>query len=232
MKDRIDDAALVTALDRARSVLEQIAGTLESASGAAARGLAQLEAVGDAARGSPGRGRDVRTSLQPLYEALERAKLGALNAGLESARIGDPLSKVVMQLASDSRELTVRALEALEAHATLLAEAEREQERWLDGVAQARASFGALNADLTALQRQRHEAIGAVVGLDQALAPVLGTDPATARLLVAVSEQSAALARAVSELSARGGAETTARVRAALSPVLSALDPPPEKGEP
>jgi ABC-type transporter Mla subunit MlaD len=232
VKDRIDDAALVTALDRARSLLEQVAGTLESASGAAARGQSQLETIGDAARGSSGRGRDVRTSLQPLYEALERAKLGALNAGLEAARIGDPLSKVVMQLASDSRELVLRALEALEAHATLLAETEREQERWLDGVAQARAAFGALNAELTSLQRQRQEMQGALLGLEQELAPALGIDPATARLLVAVSAQSAALARAIGELSARGGPETAGRLREALVPVLDVLGPPPEREKP
>jgi hypothetical protein len=227
--ERFDDAALVTALEDTRGVLERMAGALESANAVAARVQTELEGVGDAARGA-GRGRDVRTSLQPLYEALERAKLGALNAGLEAARIGDPLSKVVMQLAADNRELVGRALEALEAHVTLLAESEREQERWVDGVVHARATFGALSADLTTLQRLRKEGQAAMVELDRALSPVLGTDPETARLLVGVGEQSAALARAVTELSARGGAHTAARLKAALLPVLEALAPPePEK---
>jgi hypothetical protein len=232
MTDRIDDAALVTALDRLQRVLDGFAGTLESAGGAATRAQTQLESVGDAARGSPGRGRDVRTSLQPLYEALERAKLGALNAGLEAARIGDPLSKVVMQLAADSRDLVARALEALEAHVTLLAETEREQERWVHGVAQARAAFSALSADLTTLHRERLDAHAALSALGRALAPALGTDPETARLLVSVGEQSAALAKAIGELGARADQATGARLRAALAPVLAALGPDGEREKP
>lgn len=230
MNDPVDDAAVVTALESAHGIFEELAATLEAVGRSAARGQAQLEAVGDAARG-PGR-RDVRTSLQPLYEALERAKLGALNAGLEAARVGDPLSKVVMQLASDSRELVGRALEALEAHVTLLAESEREQERWLDGVSQARGSLAALSADLALVQRHQKDARDAVVRVEQSLAPVLGTDPMTARLLVAAREQAAVLARTLGELSARGGTETTARLRAALAPVTDALGAPPGGVEP
>ena len=232
MSERVDDAALVTALDRAQRALDGVAATLESASGVATRAQVQLESVGDTARGTPGRGRDVRTSLQPLYEALERAKLGALNAGLEAARVGDPLSKVVMQLAADSRDLVGRALEALEAHVALLAETERETERWLEGVAQARSAFSLLGAELTTLQRQRLEVQAGMHDLGQALAPVLGTDPETARLLVGVSEQSASLAKTIAELAARGGKDTTQRLRAALDPVLHALGEPPEREEP
>ena len=229
MNERLDDAALVAALDRTRALLDELAATLESAGRSAARGQSQLEAVGDAARG-PSR-RDVRTSLQPLYEALERAKLGALNAGLEAARIGDPLSKVVMQLASDSRELVLRALEALEAHVTLLAESERDQERWLDGVAQARSALGTLGAELATLQRQQREAQASVAGLEQALGPVLGTDPTTARLLVALRDQAGSLARTIGELSARGGADTAARLRSVLGPVMEALAAPGKEPE-
>jgi hypothetical protein len=222
-----DDAAVVAALDAVRTALDGAAAALERASAAIGRGQANLEAVSDAARGLPGRGRDVRASLGLIHESLERAKLGALNAGLEAARMGEPLGHLVMQLSNDQRDLVTRALEALEAHVTLIADAERERERWLEGVVNAHGSGVGAAEDVATLGRHQREAKSALDELERGLAPVLGTDPTTARLLLAVKEQAGRLAATLGELADRGpnGNERLERALAPLHAALAREDP-------
>lgn len=225
MTEPIDEASLLEALERARRAVDQAEAVLAAARGGAARGQTQLEAVSDAARGVPGRGREVRASLQIVYESLERAKLSSLNAGLEAGRLNEPAGKVVMHLAGDLRALIAGALEALEAHATLLGESERERERWFDGIVTTRETLAGVIADLGVLSRHRQDALAALGSLERAVAPVLGADPQTARRLAELSEQAKALAAAVGALTKQAGAPGDDRVRQALAPLLEALGP-------
>jgi hypothetical protein len=225
VSEPVDETALLGAIERARRAIQLAESALDTARGAAARGQSQLDAVSDAARGLPGRGREVRASLQLVYEALERAKLSALNAGLEAGRLSEPAGKVVLQLASDLRTLIAGALEALEAHATLLGESERERERWFDGVVGARETLTTVVTDLGVLTQHRQDLVNALAGVERALAPVLGTDLQTARLLSEVAEQSKALAATVAALVQKPGTPGDERVRQALAPLLEALGP-------
>jgi hypothetical protein len=223
MTTPIDEAALLGAIERARRALELVDAALDQARGSAARGETQLDVVSDAAHGLPGRGREVRASLQLLYDALERAKLSALNAGLEAARLGDPAGKIVLELSGDLRELVAGALEALQTHVNVLGESERERERWLEGVAQAREIVGAVGTHLGALTQHRQELAAALGVLERAVAPVLGADPKTARLLLELGERGKALAESVAELARNPGGADDERLRQALLPLLEAL---------
>lgn len=218
-----DEAALVRALERARRALAAVESTLEQARGAAARGETELGGVSEAARGAPGRGRELRASLSLIYETLERAKLSALNSGLEAARLGDPAGRIVLELSGDLRELVAGALTALDAHAALLGESERERERFLGGVAAARETMASVAAQLGALGRERQELLGAVSGLESAIAPVLGADPRVAGLLLELGEQAKALAQGVAALAREPTAPSSERVRQALAPLLEVL---------
>jgi hypothetical protein len=225
MSDAVDETALLGAIERARRAVQLAESALDTARGAAARGQSQLDTVSDAARGLPGRGREVRASLQLVYEGLERAKLSALNAGLEAGRLTEPAGKVVLELAGDLRALIAGALEALEAHATLLGESERERERWFDGVVGARETLTTVVTDLGVVTQHRQDLINALAGVERALAPVLGTDPQTARLLAEVAEQSRELAASVAALMGDPATPGNERVRQALAPLLEALGP-------
>jgi len=218
-----DEAALVSALERARRALEGVESTLEQARIVATRGETELDGVGEAARGAPGRGRELRASLQLFYEALERAKLSALNAGLEAARLGDPAGRIVLELSGDLRELVANAVQALEAHAALLNESERERDGFLSGVAAARETMTNVGRHLAALGRERQELVSALSGVEGALAPVLGADPRVARLLLELGEQSKGLVRSVAALAREPSAPSMDRVRQALAPLLEAL---------
>jgi len=230
MTAAVDDAAVVAALDAVRGALARAITALENAGASVTRGQTQLEAVSDAARALPGRGRDVRASLQLIHESLERAKLGALNAGLEAARVGEPLGQVVVQLSADQRDLVSRALDSLEAHAALLSEVERDRERWLDGVTNARTAAAAVSEELGGLSGHHQDAANALARLEHDLGPVLGTDPATARMLLGLREQVEELSGTVAALSERADPSTAARLRQALSPLLRALGEEPKQG--
>jgi hypothetical protein len=221
-KAPVDDTAAVAALDSARRALDGMGAALERTTAAIGRGQANLEAVSDAARGLPGRGRDVRASLGLIHESLERAKLGALNAGLEAARMGDPVGHLLLQLSNDQRDLVTRALELLEAHAALIADAERERERWLDGVASAHRAGAGTAEEVDALGRHQREAKAALDALETGLGPVLGTDPATARLLLAAKDQAEKLAETIAELANQSGTGGQ-RLERALAPLRAAL---------
>ncbi len=228
----VDDAAVVAALDAVRQALAQASVVLENATTGVTREQAQLEAVSDAARALPGRGRDVRASLQLIHESLERAKLGALNAGLEAARVGEPLGQVVMQLSADQRDLVSRALDSLEAHAALLSEVERDRDRWLDGVTTARDAAAAVAEQLGGLSQHHQEAMSGLLRLEHDLGPVLGTDPATARLLLGLAEQVEKLGATIGALSEHADPRTAERLRQALTPLMRALGEEPRQGGP
>jgi hypothetical protein len=164
----------------------------------------------------------VRASLGLIHESLERAKLGALNAGLEAARMGEPLGHLVMQLANDQRDLVMHALESLEAHATLIADAEGERERWLEVVVSAHAAGAGAAEEVAALGRHHSAAKSALQALERGLLPVLGTDPETARLLLSVTRQAGELAETIGALADRKSTGLE-RLERALAPLRAAL---------
>jgi hypothetical protein len=153
-----------------------------------------------------------------------------LNAGLEAARVGEPLGQLVVQLSADQRDLVTRALDSLEAHAALLSEVERDRERWLDGLTSAREAAVAVSEELGGLSRHHQDAATSLLQLERDLGPVLGTDPTTARMLLGLREQVEELSATVGALSERADPRTAERLREALSPLLAALGEGPKQG--
>jgi hypothetical protein len=89
-----------------------------------------------------------------------------------------------------------------------------------------------LSGELGASVRHRNDAQSALVALQRGLAPVLGTDPDTARALLLVSEQSSRLAATLMDLAGRKDAATRVRLREALAPVLALASDDRENDEP
>ncbi len=145
-------SALLSLLERARRSAGQADQAELDASAAANRGRSELELLGDALRANPARSRELRTSVQLLREALERAKLSALNAGLEGARIGEPVGKALVDLSQDLRDQLNRAVATLEEHSAMLQDLERERERLTEAVENARAALFASHEAQTRAQ--------------------------------------------------------------------------------
>lgn len=203
-------STLLALLERARRAAGQAEQAELDAAAAASRSRSELELLGDALRAAPARSRELRTSVQLLREALERAKLSALNAGLEGARIGEPLGKALVDLSQDLRDQLNRAVATLEEHASMLQELERERDRLTEAVENARAALVASHEAQARARPLRRDLDKALADIESDALRELGSDPETARLLSSAAEQVKSLREALLELKARG-AEARAR---------------------
>ena len=215
--ERTAQAALIEAARRAAEQAEQ--AELD-ATAALSRGRGELEALSEAMRVLPARSRELRTNVQLLREALDRAKLSALNAGLEGARLGDPMGRVLVDLAGDLRDLLSRAVGTLEEHTTLLTELERERERVAESLGSARSALATGGEALGRAQPLRRELAKSMTELERLAAAALGTDPQTARLLASAADQARALGQSLSSLVESGAGEAA---RELVEPLRVAL---------
>jgi len=218
----VQGARLLAALEAAQAAGARVISEQRAASSGMQRQQLELEAVQEAGQKLSARGRDVRNSLQQVRESVDRAKLTALNAGLEGARLGDPVGKALVVTGDEVRNLLARAMDALEDHAALLAEVDRDRDRCFADLTQ--LSDGTRQtASALARAEQQSQLNNALLGeLKIDLSELWGTDPETARVLGQATVQLKTTADALRRLSLQPSA-----LRELLGPLL-ALVPPEE----
>jgi methyl-accepting chemotaxis protein len=166
------------------------------------------------------RGRDARAPMQQIRDTLERAKLVALNAGLEGARIGDPVGKALVSVADEQRALASRALDALDELAEMLVRTEEDREKLLQRIEEARDRARELADELLRSQAAQRDSETALAELGKLLGKTTSTDPETARALTQAAEHARGLLGALTLLSNR---RDRGVVRGALGPALRPL---------
>lgn len=222
----VQGARLLAALESAQVAAAHAISEQRAASSGVQRQQLELEAVQEAGQRLSARGRDIRNSLQQLRESVDRAKLTALNAGLEGARLGDSVGKALVVMGDEVRNLLARALDAIEEHAVLLAEVDRDRDRCLADLAQLTDGTRQTAAAL-ARAEQQSQLNNALLGeLKVDLSELWGTDPETARVLGEATAQLKTTADALRQLGRRSPLRASA-VRELLRPLL-ALIPPEE----
>lgn len=199
----LDEALLYTRHEAALKACESAVSTAQGAGATAAQQRTALDAVADHARLLVARERDVRGAAQRVRETLERAKLVALNAALEGARLGEPAGKAMVAIADEMRALAQRGLEALDEHQAVLAQVERERAKLAEQVEHARQRASTLADDLLRAQAHQREAVNALGELGRGLHASTGTDPDTARVVVEAADHARGLVDALSVLSSR-----------------------------
>jgi methyl-accepting chemotaxis protein len=226
-KDTGQLSALLSLLERARRAAGQADQADLDASSAANRGRSELDLLGDALRANPARSRELRTSVQLLREALERAKLSALNAGLEGARIGEPLGKALVDLAQDLRDQLNRAVATLEEHSSMLQDLERERERLTEAVENARGALFASHEAQARAQPLKRDLDKALHDIENQVIRQLDSDPETARLLSSAAEQAKVLRESLVGLVARGADGAARELLASLDAAAASTEPKP-----
>jgi methyl-accepting chemotaxis protein len=193
----------------------------QAATSEATRAQAVLDAVYDGARHLAPRNRELRASAGAVRDSLDRARLAALNAGLEGARLGEPMGRAVLTMADDVRALLTRAIDTLDEHLSLFGEVEREREQWIDELSQSRELSASAVQRLRELGGIEAAASQAMRRLQANLRRSLGTEPERAELLAEASERARSLGEAVTRLRSLGAPDDPA-ISALLEP-LSAL---------
>ncbi|MGC4090694.1 MAG: hypothetical protein QM756_23040 [Polyangiaceae bacterium] len=198
----------------------------QGATADASRAQAVIDAVHDGARVLVHRNRELRSSAGAVRDSLERARLAALNAGLEGARLGEPVGKALLTMADDVRVLLARGSEALEDHIALFTELERERERWLDELSQTRELVAAAAQRLRELGGVEAASSQAQIRLNESLRRHLGSAPERARLLSDASSQLRALSESLGKLKALGpeGESSAATLLEPLSALIERSD--------
>jgi methyl-accepting chemotaxis protein len=222
-------ARLLAALEAANTAAAGAGNEQRAASTGLTRQRGELEAVQESAQKLATRSRDIRNSLQVLRESVERAKLSALNAGLEGARLGEPLGKALVVMSDEQRNLLARALDAREEHGALLAEGERERERCLSELLQLSEGARQVDAALARAEGQSQLTCALLHELRTDFAQLFGGDPEANRAMAEAAAQVRTAAASLLALRSRAPLGTDA-LRELLSPLLALIptnqDPP------
>lgn len=215
-----DGALLYNTHDAAVRSSQTATSTCQAAGATAAQQRSALDAAADHARLLVARGRDLRASAQQVRESLERAKLVALNTGLEGSRLGEPAGKAMVAVADEMRTLISRGLEGLEEHLALLAQVDRERDKLQEQVEHAGQRAAGLAEELLRSQAALRETNGALSKLGDGLSRSTGADPEMARAVSSAAEHARGLLDALSTLS---GHSQRGLMWRALAPTIKPL---------
>jgi methyl-accepting chemotaxis protein len=216
----LQGARILAALEAARTAATRTASEQRAAGATVRRQQAELEALQEAGQKISARGRDVRNSLQLLRESVDRAKLTALNAGLEGARLGDPLGKALVVMGDEVRNLLARAVDALDEHTGLLAEVERDRERSLVDLVRITDSTRQATSALGRSEEQSQLTTALLAEIRTDLGELFGTDPEAAQVLADAAGQVKNMANSLLDLSQRSPLGVRA-LRELLAPLLA-----------
>lgn len=217
-----DKARLLKTLAAAEQAAQDAERALEIASASATRQSGDIDSLVDGAQRLAARGRDLRASVQQVRDMLERAKLNALNAGLEGARLGEPIGKVVVSMSDELRGLLARSIDEIDEHSNLLVEVERDRERWVAEVDPLFESTRALRDELARIQTLQRESSAAIAALGDELRRTIGGDPETLAMIAEASELTRNLSRVLGRIAEKSpDALASDALSRLLEPLLS-----------
>ena len=217
---RIHAARMLAVLEAARSAASLAANEQRSAVAAIARHTHELQEAQASAEKLAARARDIQNSLSLLRESVDRARLTALNAGLEGARLGDAVGKALLVMGDEVRHLLARALDSLQEHAALLSEVDRDRDRYFAEFEAAGAGAREAGQALVRAESQSQLTSALLGELGRDLGELLGTDPEATRLLAESADQVRRMAVSLSELTRRSP-NAAGAVRDLLRPLLA-----------
>ena len=188
------------------------------------------DTLADRARAVATRAQDLSVNFQRIADAFGRLELVALNAGLESARLGDAHGQSLGLVADDVRAQTTRGAEAARELSTSLSEVGSEILQLNANLERTREASADIAQDAARVGGAAADAERALVELGERLRKATGTDPETARAIADATEHAKALVGALGTLS--GKVPQTILVNAlrpALEPLLRLLEERPEE---
>jgi hypothetical protein len=199
----LDEALLFGVHEKALGAADSATRTAQAAGATASQQRAAIDAAADHSRLLLARGRDARSAAQQVRDSIERAKLIALNAGLEGSRLGDASGKALLTVSDELRGVLSRGLDALDEHIGLLSQMERERERLRDQLEHARERGTALADELLRSQNLQRVARDKLQELGDTIQRATGADPDMARQVSEAALHARGLLEALTALSNR-----------------------------
>jgi methyl-accepting chemotaxis protein len=220
----IDEGVLLSCQERAARAAETSMSTCQAAGATAAQQRTSLDGAMDHARLLLSRSRDIKSAAERVRDSLDRAKLIALNAGLEGARLGENIGRPLVSVADEMRAVIGRGLDALAEHLSVLEQVDRERERLRDYVEQARQLSSQLADELLRAQAAQRESGEALAACADYLQQATGTDAQTARAVSQARELVQGLSGVLGQLSSESQRGLLLRALGpSLEPLLAVL---------
>jgi len=223
----VHGARLLAALAAAQTAAGHTNSEQHTARGALDRQRRELEFAHESGQKLSTRSRDVRNSLHVLRESVDRAKLSALNAGLEGARLGEPVGKALVVMSDEQRNLLARALDAMDEHSALLGEVDRDRDRCLAALAQMSDEARQASLALNRAEQQGKLTAALLHELRQDFAEQFAGDAEAARIMAETAGHVRNAASSLLELTQRAPLGVEA-LRELLGPLLALV--PSEDG--
>ena len=180
-----------------------------------------VDALADRARAVSARATDLGASFHRLVDAFARLELVALNAGLESARLGEGPGHALGLVAEEVRAQATRGSEASRELSTALAEIGAELVQVNSGLDRAREAGAEVAQEASRVGVASADAERALGEIREKLTKTMGSDPEVARAIAEVAEHARSLVEALARTT---GKVPQAVLAAALRPVLEPLE--------
>ncbi|HEY1692106.1 MAG TPA: methyl-accepting chemotaxis protein [Polyangiaceae bacterium] len=215
-----DESALWSAHERALVRARDAGAAAQRIASSAARQRSSIDTVADRARGLSSRAAEVQGTFARVVDAFERLSLVALNAGLESARLGETEGRQLALVSDEVRSHATRGAETTRELAGVLTQLSGELSHLEGQVAQAQAVVAEVTQDSARAAGAASDAEAALLDIGERVKKATGSDPETVRAVAEASERARAL---VTSLSALSGKVPRTLLIAALGPVLAPL---------
>jgi methyl-accepting chemotaxis protein len=205
---------------RAQKASEAALGIARSLAAANVQQRSLLDAAVDEARLLAARGQELRASAERVRESLERARLVALNAALEGARLGEPMGRAVVGMAEEVRTLATRGLEALDEHTESLEYVVHGRDRLQEQLDHVHQHASLASEEVLRVESAQTELVSALSALGHRIETATGTDSQTAETLGVAADHARGLLDALARLSSQHDVGVAIK---ALAPALTLL---------
>ncbi|MEZ4223051.1 MAG: hypothetical protein R3B13_19060 [Polyangiaceae bacterium] len=197
----LDDAVLIRARAAAAAATRTASSACQTLGATLAEQRAMLDSAADKGRLTVARSQDVRVTIRRTRDALERAKLLALNTGLDGAHQGEGRGRALVLLAEELMEVVRTGTSSLDELEKLFDELDSDHHALGHDVEAARNKSADLSQGLLRTQSSMRDSEDALAHLGRVLSETASTDLESARLLAEVAEHARGLVDALSALS-------------------------------
>lgn len=159
-----------------------------------------MDAASDGLRALATGTEELLAASQRARESMERARIVALNAGLDGTRLPAPAGKAVVAIAEDLRAHVSRAAEALDDHLRLLGDLQQVQTKVTEKLGQGRHHAASVSSALERSLSSQQQVTSALSTLGSRLQAAAGVDPEVDRELDELLSHTTALAEGLGRL--------------------------------
>jgi methyl-accepting chemotaxis protein len=215
-----DISALWAAHERSLARARDAGAAAQRIASSASRQRGSMDGIADRGRSLSSRVAELQTAAARLLDSLERLGLVALNAGLESARLGETEGRSLALVSEEVRTQSMRGGDAARELITSLSLLAADFGQLDASVGQAQSVVSEVTQEASRVAGAAIDTEAALLDLGERAKSVTGSDPDQLRAVAEATERARALVASLATLSGKVSSDL---VLVALRPMLESL---------